>query len=146
MTCHSGEHVDTLQPLLPPQTLPRGRAWKKSPQYIKLRDHTTLGPSKSMKPPCILKGRPASAMREWLYDLPTSLYHHLKVPSNSSSPIVNGFYCPTLKAGICWNTCLRDHNFGGPRAAESPSSNDYKSGKAGEHYETYPDHVNINIP
>lgn len=34
-----------------------------------------------MKPPCILKGRPASAMREWLYDLPTSLYHHLKVPA-----------------------------------------------------------------
>lgn len=110
-------------------------------------------PSKSMKPPCILKGRPASAMREWLYDLPTSLYHHLKVPSNSSSPIVNGFYCPTLKAGICWNTCLRDHNFGGPRAAESPSSNDCKSGKAkikivgfwGENYETYPYRVNINI-
>ena len=74
--------------------------------------------------------------------------------TNSSCPIVNGFYCPTLKAEICWNTCLRDHNFGGPRAAESPSSNDCKSGKAkikiagfwGENYETYPYHVNINIP
>lgn len=72
MTCHSGEHVDTLQPLLPPQTLLRGRASEKSPQYNKLRDHTTLCPQQIYETSLAkIKGRPASAMREWLYDLPT---------------------------------------------------------------------------